>query len=127
MWWSRSSRSLDCVKDSRAISNHLEEWTLDSKESAAGEQPAGEWAARQAEGFASRASQESTESGDDKDFMDLALDKLAQLRDGGFEQLRSDVIKYTREQPMTALLVAAGAGLLIGMLGVLGRRQSETK
>jgi ElaB/YqjD/DUF883 family membrane-anchored ribosome-binding protein len=96
---------------------------LDSKGGSAGEQPAGEWAARQAEGFAS----EAQESGRYGDVLELALDKLEQFWDGGFEQLRSDVTKYTREQPMTALMVAAGAGLLIGMLGVLGRRLSATK
>ena len=29
---------------------------------------------------------------------------------------------YTREQPMTALLIAAGAGLVLGWLSAAGRR-----
>lgn len=96
--------------------------------SISGAQPGGEWAARQAEGFASTASQGLTRaSGYIQHAVDLTRDKMAQLRDGPIEQVRGDVVKYTREQPMTALLVAAGAGLLIGMLGLLRRRQPKAE
>lgn len=51
-----------------------------------------------------------------------ARDKMTQYRDGGMEKVRHDVVGYTREQPMTALLIAAGAGLVLGWLSSAGRR-----
>jgi ElaB/YqjD/DUF883 family membrane-anchored ribosome-binding protein len=51
-----------------------------------------------------------------------ARDKVAEYREGGFERVKNDVAGYTREQPMTALLIATGAGLVLGWLSAAGRR-----
>lgn len=51
-----------------------------------------------------------------------ARDKITEYREGGFEKVKSDVAGYTREQPMTALLIATGAGLVLGWLSAVGRR-----
>lgn len=53
---------------------------------------------------------------------DKVTDKVTEYRDGGMEKVRHDVVGYTREQPMTALLIAAGAGLVLGWLSAAGRR-----
>ena len=55
------------------------------------------------------------------DAVQQARDKVTELRDGGMDKVRHDVVVYTREQPMTALLIAAGAGLVLGWLSA-GRR-----
>jgi ElaB/YqjD/DUF883 family membrane-anchored ribosome-binding protein len=47
---------------------------------------------------------------------------VARYRDGGVDMVKKDVAEYTREQPMTALLIATGAGLLLGMLMAVRRR-----
>jgi len=47
--------------------------------------------------------------------------EVAEYRDGGMDRVRHDVVVYTREQPMTALLIAAGAGIVLGWLSA-GRR-----
>jgi ElaB/YqjD/DUF883 family membrane-anchored ribosome-binding protein len=54
--------------------------------------------------------------------VDQARDKMTEYREGGFEKMKHDVTDYTREQPMTALLIAAGAGLMLGWLSAVGRR-----
>ena len=58
--------------------------------------------------------------------MDKTLDKTQQVvnryKDGGVDQMKQDVVEYTRQQPMTALLIASAAGLLLGMLMAAGRR-----
>lgn len=51
-----------------------------------------------------------------------ARDKMTEYREGGFERVRHDLAGYTREQPMTALLIATGAGLVLGWLSAVGRR-----
>jgi ElaB/YqjD/DUF883 family membrane-anchored ribosome-binding protein len=51
-----------------------------------------------------------------------ARDKVAEYRERGFEKVKNDVTEYTREQPMTALLIATGAGLVLGWLSAVGRR-----
>ncbi len=56
------------------------------------------------------------------DTVQQARDKVTEYRDGGVEKLRHDLVGYTREQPMTALLIAAGAGLVLGWLSAAGRR-----
>jgi len=88
-----------------------------------GEQPAGEWAGSQARGLVSTARagvEQATE------YVQGAIEqtrgKMAEYRDEGFARLKDDVISYTREQPMTALLIAAGTGLLIGWLTTMTRR-----
>ena len=55
------------------------------------------------------------------DAVQQARDKVAEYRDGGMDRVRHDVVVYTREQPMTALLIAAGAGIVLGWLSA-GRR-----
>ncbi len=42
-------------------------------------------------------------------------------REGGVEQVKQDVVGYTREQPMTALIVASAVGIVVGMLMAMGR------
>jgi len=49
-------------------------------------------------------------------------EKVAEYTEGGFDRIREDVVSYTRRQPVSALLVAAGVGLIIGWLTSLGRR-----
>ena len=56
------------------------------------------------------------------DAVQQARDKVSEYRDGGVEKVRHDVVGYAREQPMTALLIAAGAGLVLGWLSAAGRR-----
>src|SRR5262245_16617941 len=51
-----------------------------------------------------------------------AHDKMTEYREGGMESVKQDLTSYTREQPMTALLIAAGAGMIIGWLSTAGRR-----
>jgi ElaB/YqjD/DUF883 family membrane-anchored ribosome-binding protein len=57
-----------------------------------------------------------------KDAADKTRDALAGYRDGGVEQIAEDIAEYVRRQPMTALLIATGVGVFVGMLLVLGRR-----
>jgi len=56
------------------------------------------------------------------DAVQQARDKMTEYRVGGIDKMRHDVVGYTREQPMTALLIAAGAGLVLGGLSGAGRR-----
>jgi ElaB/YqjD/DUF883 family membrane-anchored ribosome-binding protein len=55
-----------------------------------------------------------------KDAVDKTREKVAGYRDAGIEQASQDIVEYARSQPKTALLVASGVGLVVGML--LGRR-----
>jgi ElaB/YqjD/DUF883 family membrane-anchored ribosome-binding protein len=48
---------------------------------------------------------------------------VARYTDGGVDQVKQDVVEYTRKQPMTALLIATGAGLVLGMLMSVGSRR----
>jgi ElaB/YqjD/DUF883 family membrane-anchored ribosome-binding protein len=57
-----------------------------------------------------------------EDAVQQARDKMTEYREGGMEKVRRDVVGYTREQPMAALLIAAGAGLVLGWLSAAGRR-----
>ena len=114
----------------------------------AGEQPLGEWtrsetrdladaahprmyeAKRDAKDYAAEArdyvqgavqqTKEYVESA--REYVGQARDKMAEYREGGVEKVRHDLVGYTREQPMTALLLAAGAGLVLGWLSAAGRR-----
>ena len=56
-----------------------------------------------------------------KDVAGKARDTVASYREGGFGQVSDDVIEYARRQPVTALLIATGVGLLVGMLLRPGR------
>lgn len=57
-----------------------------------------------------------------EDTVQQARGKMTEYREGGIDKVRHDVTGYTREQPMTALLIAAGAGLVLGWLSAAGRR-----
>ena len=48
---------------------------------------------------------------------------VSRYTDGGVDQVKQDVVEYTRKQPMTALLIATGAGLVLGMLMSVGSRR----
>lgn len=51
-----------------------------------------------------------------------ARQRMSHYREGGIEQMTQDVAGYTRTRPMTALLLAAGAGLVLGWLSAACRR-----
>ena len=57
-----------------------------------------------------------------EDTVQQARDKMSEYSEGGIDRVKRDVTGYTREQPMTALLIAAGAGLVLGWLSAAGRR-----
>lgn len=57
-----------------------------------------------------------------KDAADKTRSRLADYLDGGAEHLSDDIVKYVRSQPMTALLIAAGVGLFVGLTLLLRRR-----
>ncbi len=57
-----------------------------------------------------------------EDTVQQARDKMAEYREGGVERVKQDMVHYTRQEPMIALLLAAGAGLLLGLLTAVGRR-----
>jgi ElaB/YqjD/DUF883 family membrane-anchored ribosome-binding protein len=48
-------------------------------------------------------------------------DAVNRYREGGVERVKQDVVGYTREQPMTALVVASAVGVVLGMLVAMGR------
>ena len=119
---------------------------------AAGEQPMGEWARSEGRDLADAARQGVHEAKHDvknytaeakehiqgaveqtreyvegaREYVEGAVhqarDKMTEYRKGGFEKMKHDVAGYAREQPMTALLIAAGAGLVLGWLSAPGRR-----
>jgi len=51
-----------------------------------------------------------------------ARDTLAKCESRGARAVSRDLSAYVREQPMTALLIAAGIGLVLGWLSSAGRR-----
>lgn len=51
-----------------------------------------------------------------KDAVDKTRAKMAAYRQGGIEQVSKDLVEYTRNQPLTALLIATGIGLVAGIL-----------
>jgi len=51
-----------------------------------------------------------------KDVAERARDTVASYREGGVAQVSDDILEYARRQPLTALLIATGVGLLIGMI-----------
>jgi len=46
---------------------------------------------------------------------------INQMRDEGWEGMRRRTLDYTREQPLYALLIAIGAGMMLGWLTKRGR------
>jgi hypothetical protein len=57
-----------------------------------------------------------------KDAFEKTREKIAAYREAGIEQVSEDVAEYTRSQPLTALLIAAGVGVFAGMLVLMGRK-----
>jgi ElaB/YqjD/DUF883 family membrane-anchored ribosome-binding protein len=57
-----------------------------------------------------------------KDAVDKTRERVAGYREGGIEQVSQDIDQYARSQPKTALLVATGVGLVVGMLMSLSRK-----
>jgi ElaB/YqjD/DUF883 family membrane-anchored ribosome-binding protein len=57
-----------------------------------------------------------------KDAVDKTREKIAEYRDTGMDQVSQEVVEYTRSQPATALLIATGIGMVLGMLLARGRR-----
>ena len=58
-----------------------------------------------------------------KDAADKTHDRLTGYLEGeGLAQVVEDVVEYVRSQPMTAMFIAAGIGLVAGMLLAWGRK-----
>jgi ElaB/YqjD/DUF883 family membrane-anchored ribosome-binding protein len=57
-----------------------------------------------------------------EDTVQKARDKMTEYREAGLERVKHDMAEYTRQEPMIALMIAAGAGLLLGLLASAGRR-----
>jgi ElaB/YqjD/DUF883 family membrane-anchored ribosome-binding protein len=57
-----------------------------------------------------------------EDAVQQARAKMTQYREGGVDKMKHDVVGYTRERPLTTLLIVAGAGLVLGWLSAAGRR-----
>ena len=53
--------------------------------------------------------------------LDQAKSKAAEYRDGGWSRVQDDVREYTRAQPVAALAMAAGVGLLLGWIATSRR------
>ena len=118
------------------------------REATAGEQPMGEWVRSEARDLADTVAQRvhgaRDYAGEAKEYLQGAVQqtkeyvagargyvegtvqqargKMTEYRAGGVDRVRDDVAGYTREQPMTALLIAATAGLVLGWLSAVGRR-----
>ena len=48
--------------------------------------------------------------------------RIAEFREQGFDKVAEDVLTYLRAQPINALLIGAGLGMIIGVLSGLRRR-----
>jgi ElaB/YqjD/DUF883 family membrane-anchored ribosome-binding protein len=129
----------------RDISHPEEAHMEDRNRDQAGERPVSNWAESEArdladatrrrldeaqrdvKGYANQAREYVQGAVDQtRDYADDAVrrarDKMTEYREGGLQRVRQDVTGYAREQPMTALLIAAGAGLVLGWLSAVGRR-----
>jgi ElaB/YqjD/DUF883 family membrane-anchored ribosome-binding protein len=80
----------------------------------------GAWNRSQAQGYVPAAVQQTREYVEDT--VQQARDKITEYREGGPEKVKRDVTAYAREEPMTALLLAASVGLVLGWLTAAGRR-----
>ena len=56
------------------------------------------------------------------DAVDAVRWRIADLRDNGIDNMKGDVVDYTRAQPANALLAAAAVGAVVGLLLGLRRR-----
>jgi ElaB/YqjD/DUF883 family membrane-anchored ribosome-binding protein len=80
-------------------------------------------AAARAKGIINTARNQATEAAEYvQGAMQQTREKVAEYREGGFDKIRDDAVAYTRRDPVSALLIAAGVGLVIGWLTALGRR-----
>jgi ElaB/YqjD/DUF883 family membrane-anchored ribosome-binding protein len=80
-------------------------------------------AAARAKGLISSARNQAAEAAEYvQGAVQQTRDMVAEYREGGFEKIRDDAVAYTRRDPVTALCIAAGVGLVIGWLTALGRR-----
>lgn len=57
-----------------------------------------------------------------KETVQQARDRIWEYRAGGLEKVKRDVTGYAREEPVTALVLAAGLGLALGWLTAGARR-----
>jgi ElaB/YqjD/DUF883 family membrane-anchored ribosome-binding protein len=57
-----------------------------------------------------------------KDAVDKTREKVAEYRERGMEKVTKEMTEYARSQPVPALLIAAGVGMVLGMLLTLSRR-----
>jgi len=48
--------------------------------------------------------------------------RIVEFREQGFDRLKDDAVSYLRAQPVNALLIAAGVGMIVGILSGLRRR-----
>ncbi len=80
-------------------------------------------ASARARSFVSSAKEQAQQAADYvQEAVQQTRERVAEYTEGGFERFKTDALEYTRQQPMNALLIAAGIGLLIGWLTALGRR-----
>jgi len=115
-------KSMETKRDSSPTTSQ-EPWRGDSEAHPSAQQPAGEWAANQLRDLAKTAREGLEEAaGYVEDAAAMTEQKVAEYREGGVERIKNDVITYTREQPVTALLLAAAAGVVLGVLSALGRK-----
>ncbi|MGH7267361.1 MAG: hypothetical protein ACREMB_21280 [Candidatus Rokuibacteriota bacterium] len=81
-------------------------------------------AAARAKGFVSSAREQAQQAAEYvQGAVDPIREKVAEYTDGGFEKMRDDALTYTRQQPMNALMIAAGVGLILGWLTAMGGRR----
>jgi ElaB/YqjD/DUF883 family membrane-anchored ribosome-binding protein len=102
------------AKDQVAKDQVREQWD-ELTDEASGSLPAGERLTSVREGL-------NTVGNCVSDTVETARRRMAEFRDHGFDRVTDDVVKYTKEQPTNALLVAAGLGLLLGIFSGLRRR-----
>ena len=48
--------------------------------------------------------------------------RITEFREHGFEKVTEDAVRYVRAQPLNALLIAAGLGMILGILSGVRRR-----
>ena len=89
----------------------------------AGQERVGDWT-REAARDLTEKGRESVEqsSGYLREVLERARATLSEYRDGGMDRARQDIVRSVREQPLAAMMLAIGAGLLIGWLTTLRRR-----
>jgi len=57
-----------------------------------------------------------------KDAVDKTREKVAEYGERGMEKVTQEVTEYSRTQTVPALLIAAGVGMVLGMVLTLSRR-----